>query len=109
MLTRRQKQERLEDEYLSQMRDFRRVAESYEELRFNSRRFTETLGEQLRYQLREAPYEVVHPHLSEIYQIGENFQRQVHFYQDQLEEERLSYLKQYRYEMEELERYHEEE
>lgn len=104
MLSNRQKRENLEDEYVFQMKNFRRAEERYDEIRHEQRRFTESLCEQLSHYLREVPYESVSPYLSEIYQAGDSFQREINFFENQLEEKRMAYLKHYRQEMDDLER-----
>ena len=109
MITRRQKnleREKLEDEYVAQMRSFRQKEEYFGELRNNSNRFTEELEHQLVYfsKEKEVVYSEITPFLSEIYHIRSEFQREMNYFEDWLAENEANYRKNYLQKLDDLDR-----
>lgn len=109
MITRRQKnleREKLEDDYVAQMRSFRHSEEYFGELKNSSNRFTEELEHQLVYFSREKEvmYSELSPFLSEIYQIKSEFQREMNYFEDWLAENEANYRKDYLQKLDDLER-----
>ena len=109
MITRRQRnleREKLEDDYVAQMRSFRHSEEYFGELRNNSNRFTE----ELEYRLinlskeKEVVYSEITPFLSEIYQIRSEFQREMNYFEDWLAENEANYRKNYLQKLDDLDR-----
>ncbi len=109
MITRRQRnleREKLEDDYVAQMRSFRHSEEYFGELRNNSNRFTE----ELEYRLinlskeKEVVYSEITPFLSEIYHIRSEFQREMNYFEDWLAENEANYRKNYLQKLDELNR-----
>ena len=109
MITRRQRnleREKLEDDYVAQMRSFRHSEEYFGELRNNSNRFTE----ELEYRLinlskeKEVVYSEITPFLSEIYQIRSEFQREMNYFEDWLAGNEANYRKNYLQKLDDLER-----
>ena len=109
MITRRQKnleREKLEDDYVAQMRSFRHSEEYFGELRNNSNRFTE----ELEYRLinlskeKEVVYSEITPFLSEIYHIRSEFQREMNYFEDWLAENEANYRKNYLQKLDDLDR-----
>jgi hypothetical protein len=109
MITRRQKnleKEKLEDDYVAQMRSFRHSEEYFGELRNNSNRFTE----ELEYRLinlskeKEVVYSEITPFLSEIYHIRSEFQREMNYFEDWLAENEANYRKNYLQKLDDLDR-----
>ena len=109
MITRRQRnleREKLEDDYVAQMRSFRHSEEYFGELRNNSNRFTE----ELEYRLinlskeKEVVYSEITPFLSEIYHIRSEFQREMNYFEDWLAENEANYRKDYLQKLDDLER-----
>ena len=109
MITRRQRnleREKLEDDYVAQMRSFRHSEEYFGELRNNSNRFTEELEYRL-FNLskeKEVVYSELSPFLSEIYQIKSEFQREMNYFEDWLAENEANYRKDYLQKLDDLER-----
>ncbi len=109
MITRRQKnleKEKLEDDYVAQMRSFRHSEEYFGELRNNSNRFTEELEHQLVYfsKEKEVMYSELSPFLLEIYQIRSEFQREMNYFEDWLAENEANYRKNYLQKLDDLDR-----
>ena len=109
MITRRQRnleREKLEDDYVAQMRSFRHSEEYFGELKNSSNRFTEELEHQLVYFSREKEvmYSELSPFLSEIYQIKSEFQREMNYFEDWLAENEANYRKDYLQKLDDLER-----
>ena len=109
MITRRQRnleREKLEDDYIVQMRSFRQKEEYFGELRNNSNRFTE----ELEYRLinlskeKEVVYSEITPFLSEIYHIRSEFQREMNYFEDWLAENEANYRKNYLQKLDDLDR-----
>lgn len=109
MITRRQRnleREKLEDDYVAQMRSFRHSEEYFGELRNNSNRFTE----ELEYRLinlskeKEVVYSEITPFLSEIYQIRSEFQREMNYFEDWLAGNEANYRKNYLQKLDDLDR-----
>ncbi len=109
MITRRQRnleREKLEDDYVAQMRSFRHSEEYFGELRNNSNRFTE----ELEYRLinlskeKEVVYSEITPFLSEIYHIRSEFQREMNYFEDWLAENEANYRKNYLQKLDDLDR-----
>ena len=109
MITRRQKnleKEKLEDDYVAQMRSFRHSEEYFGELRNNSNRFTE----ELEYRLinlskeKEVVYSEITPFLSEIYHIRSEFQREMNYFEEWLAENEANYRKNYLQKLDDLDR-----
>ena len=109
MITRRQKnleKEKLEDDYVAQMRSFRHSEEYFGELRNNSNRFTEELEHQLVYfsKEKEVVYSEITPFLSEIYHIRSEFQREMNYFEDWLAENEANYRKKKKKKLDDLDR-----
>ena len=109
MITRRQKnleREKLEDDYVAQMRSFRHSEEYFGELKNSSNRFTE----ELEYRLinlskeKEVVYSEITPFLSEIYHIRSEFQREMNYFEDWLAENEANYRKNYLQKLDDLDR-----
>ena len=109
MITRRQRnleREKLEDDYIVQMRSFRQKEEYFGELRNNSNRFTEELEHQLVYfsKEKEVMYSELSRFLLEIYQIRSEFQREMNYFEDWLAENEANYRKNYLQKLDDLDR-----
>lgn len=106
MISRQREREKLEDDYLEQMRSFRRVEEEFGELKYTSNRYTQELEERLGYLFREqeGDYSTLSPYLSELYQIREDFQREMNYLEGQLSEKEADYRREYLQQLDGLER-----
>ena len=108
MMTRRQRErERIEDDYIVQMRSFDLAEEYFAELRYNSNRYTEELRERLIYLTRdkEEMYSEHNSYLSEISQLNDGFQREMGYFEDRLAEKIADYRREYLQKLDDLERY----